>query len=80
MTKLSHRKAQGQSIFAAEIELETDVETRLHTFMKDTNHKFATAKTLNPKHVAQIRGDLEHVLWTAFLGRGAPFRLGPANF
>ncbi len=57
--EMSHRKAQGQSIFATEIELETDVETRLRTFMKDTKRNFATAKTLNPKQVAQVRGDFE---------------------
>jgi hypothetical protein len=57
--EMSHRKAQGQSIFGTEIELEASVEARLRAFMKDTNGKFATSKTLSPKQVAQIRTDFE---------------------
>jgi hypothetical protein len=57
--EMSYRKAQGQSIFATEIELEADVEARLRAFMKDTNRKFATRKTLSPKQVAQVRSDFE---------------------
>jgi hypothetical protein len=57
--EMSHRKALGQSIFATDVRLEEDVEARLRTFMKGANKHFSDAKTLSPKHVAQIRGDFE---------------------
>jgi hypothetical protein len=57
--EMSHRKALGQSIFGNEIRLEEDVEARLRTFMKGISNQFFNAKTLTPKHVAQIRRDME---------------------
>jgi Family of unknown function (DUF5677) len=57
--EMSHRKSQGQSIFATEVELEADVRNRLQNFMKATNQKFGSARTLSPKHVASIRSDFE---------------------
>ena len=49
--ELSHRKVQGQSIFATQVQLEGDVRERLRTWMKATNRRFGEAKSLSPKHV-----------------------------
>jgi len=57
--EMSHRRAQGQSIFAAEVQLEENVNARLREFMKGANKKFGNARTLTPKQVAQVRRDFE---------------------
>jgi hypothetical protein len=57
--EMKHRRLLGQSIFDAEVQLDDDVRGRLQEFMKGANRKFATAKALFPKNVAQIRNDFE---------------------
>jgi hypothetical protein len=56
--EMSHRKAQGQTIFAKNIQLEEDVRIRLRAYMKE-NKRFDGARTLSPKQVAEIRSDFE---------------------
>ena len=43
----------------AEVQLEDHVAEKLGAYMKGVNRQFDKAKTLSPKHVAQIRGDFE---------------------
>jgi hypothetical protein len=57
--EISHRRARGQEIFGAEVLLEDDVAERLRAYLKGVNKQFDKAKTLSPKHVAQIRNDFE---------------------
>ncbi|VTZ21760.1 conserved hypothetical protein [Methylocella tundrae] len=57
--EMSHRRALGQELFAAEVQLEDDVAERLRAYMRDLNKGSDKAKTLSPKHVAQIRDDFE---------------------
>lgn len=57
--EMSHRRAQGQSFFAADIALEEDVGERLRTYLRGVNKQFEKAKSLSPKQVAQIRSDFE---------------------
>ena len=54
--EMSHRRAQGQSIFSNDIELEETVKLRLQAFMRASGKKFGDAKTLSPKQVARILG------------------------
>jgi Family of unknown function (DUF5677) len=56
--EMSHRKALGQSIFATEIQLEEEVASRLRNFIKGANSQ-ASARSLSPKQVAEIRPDFE---------------------
>ena len=57
--EMSNRRMRGQDIFATEVNLEEDVSSRLRTYLKGVNKQFGGAKTLTPKHVAQIRSDFE---------------------
>lgn len=57
--EMSHRRAQGQSIFSNDIELEETVKQRLQAFMRASGKKFGDAKTLSPKQVARIREDFQ---------------------
>jgi Family of unknown function (DUF5677) len=56
--EMSHRLAQGQNMFAADIALQRDVGERLRTYLRG-NKSFEKAKSLSPKQVAQIRSDFE---------------------
>ena len=55
--EMNHRKARGQFIFQSELELDAANEGRLREWLKDTNKRFAGAKSLNPKNVASVRAD-----------------------
>jgi hypothetical protein len=57
--EMNHRRAQGQSIFSNDIELEGTLKQRLQTFMRDSGKKFGDAKALSPKQVARIREDFQ---------------------
>jgi hypothetical protein len=57
--EMSHRRAQGQSIFSNDIQLEETVKQRLQAFMRDSGRQFGDAKTLSPKQVARIREDFQ---------------------
>ena len=77
--EMSHRRAQGQSIFSNDIELEETVKQRLQAFMRASGKKFGDAKTLSPKQVARIQGGLPknlHFLWPS-VRRRAPFGHNP---
>jgi hypothetical protein len=56
---MSHRLAQGQSMFATEIALEEEVREQLRTFLRTEKPRFENAKSLSPKQVAGIRRDFE---------------------
>jgi hypothetical protein len=55
--EMSHRRAQGQNIFAADITLETEVGERLRDYLRRNKKQFEKAASLSPKQVAQIRRD-----------------------
>jgi len=57
--EMSHRRAQGHSIFRNDIELEETVKQRIKAFMRDSGKQFGGAKTLSPKKVARIRDDFQ---------------------
>lgn len=57
--EMSHRRAQGQSIFSNGFEIEETVKERLRNFMRDTGKQFGDAGTLSPKKVAGIRKDFQ---------------------
>jgi hypothetical protein len=72
--EMSHRRAQGQSIFSNDIEfLEERVKQRLQAFMRDSGSQFGDAKTLSPKqvtHQGRLPEDL-HFLWSSLGGRAS---------
>jgi hypothetical protein len=57
--EMSHRRTRGQEIFGADVQLEDNMAERLRAYLKGVNKQFEKAKTLSPKHVAQIRDDFE---------------------
>lgn len=56
---MSHSRARGQEIFSAGIDLDAAVSDRLRGYLKELSKKVEKAKTLSPKHVAEIRSDFE---------------------
>jgi hypothetical protein len=52
--EMSHRKHLGQFMFENDITLEPEIADRLRGWLRDTNKRFAAAKTLNPKQVAAL--------------------------
>jgi metal-responsive CopG/Arc/MetJ family transcriptional regulator len=55
--EMSHRRAQGQNIFAADIALEAEVGARLRDYLRRNKRQFDKNTSLSPKQVAQVRRD-----------------------
>jgi Family of unknown function (DUF5677) len=55
--EMSHRRAQGQNIFAADIALEAGIGERLRDYLRRNKKQFQKGVSLSPKQVAQVRRD-----------------------